>query len=78
MDIRFVANDGKCDVVTLAEHRSHYSFEFEEMNRLIAAGGTRFRYPAMTKADSIGNAITLDRWLDTVGYDRPKDGTIAS
>lgn len=68
MEIRFVADGGHTEVIALEERRNLYSFEFEEANRLIAAGETRFRYPAMTEADSIGNAQLLDRWLAAVGY----------
>lgn len=51
-------------------HPEHlFTFEAEAASAAIAAGKPHADYPAMSWADSIGNAHGLDRWRAAVGYE---------
>ncbi len=45
-----------------------YAYEIELASTMIASGNVEAPSPAMSHADSVGNAETLDRWLLEVGY----------
>jgi aryl-alcohol dehydrogenase-like predicted oxidoreductase len=50
-------------------HKQHlFAFEAEFASRSIAHGQKEAPAPALNAADSVGNAITLQRWLIEVGY----------
>ncbi len=50
-------------------HKEHlFAFEAEIASRSIALGLKEAPTPALTPADSIGNAITLQRWMAEVDY----------
>ena len=63
-----VAVDGKTRVEDIRSHHHLFAFEADLASQAIAAGHKQARSPAMTHADSIGNAETLDRWRQEVGY----------
>lgn len=52
-------------IPTETPERGLYSFEIGEVARCIAEGKTES--PEMDWADSMGNALTLDRWLTAIG-----------
>jgi aryl-alcohol dehydrogenase-like predicted oxidoreductase len=45
-----------------------FAFEAEAISRAVAAGLTEAPAPALTPAESIGNAVALDRWRAELGY----------
>ena len=56
------------------KHPEHlFTFEAEVASAAIAAGKVQADAPAMGWADSIGNAIALDRWRRAVGYALPME-----
>ena len=69
--IRLIAPQAEPEVIELAEPRNLYSFQFEAANAAIRAGRTRFSHPAMSEADSLGNACALDRWLAQLHLAQP-------
>jgi len=55
--------------VETLKHPEHlFTFEAEAASVAIATGKMEAEHPAMTPADSIGNAIALDAWRRAVGY----------
>ena len=52
----------------LRDPRMLFAFEAEAVSRAILDGATEVAWPAMTPADSLGNAALLDRWRREVGY----------
>lgn len=62
--IRFTSAQGQRDVIEFEEQSNVYAFQFEAANAAIREGRTGLPYPAMTEADSIGNAKALQRWMD--------------
>lgn len=60
------AADVRCETITRDEHL--FTFEAEVASRAIQAGKQQADSPAMSWADSIGNAEALDRWRHEIGY----------
>lgn len=52
----------------LAHKEMLFAFEAEVASRAVADGLLQAPHPAMSHADSIGNAVVLDRWRAEVGY----------
>jgi predicted dehydrogenase/aryl-alcohol dehydrogenase-like predicted oxidoreductase len=73
--IEVTAGD-KTRVEEVKSHHHLFAFEAELASRLIAEGRKQAVSPAMSHGDSVGNADTLDRWRQEVGYvtfaERPK------
>lgn len=69
--IRFVPCQGETEIIEVSEAANVYSFQFEAANRAIRAGHTRFAWPGMTEADSLGNARAIDRWIGTAATCNP-------
>jgi predicted dehydrogenase len=69
--IRFTPTRGTTEIIPFDEPANVYSFQFEAANRAIRAGQTRLAYPAMSEADSLGNARALDRWLAETNLVQP-------
>jgi predicted dehydrogenase len=65
--IRSFRHDGNRQTFAVAEPRSLYSFQFEAANDAIGRRASTFSYPAMTAADSLNNARSLDAWLEARG-----------
>ena len=65
--------DGETEVEHIRSPRQIFSFEAEHASRLIAEGTTEASSPAMSFADSIGNARVLDQWRQAVGYTLPQE-----
>ncbi len=67
---------GKSRVEEIKSHHHLFAFEADLASRLIAEGKKQAVSPAMSHGDSLGNADTLDRWRQEVGYvtfaERPK------
>ncbi|MEO6609298.1 MAG: aldo/keto reductase [Aestuariivirga sp.] len=63
-----VTIDGKTRVEEIRSHHHLFAFEAELASTAIAEGKLQAVGPAMTHLDSIGNAETLDRWRQEVGY----------
>ncbi len=79
--------DGKTRIEHIRSHHHLFAFEAELASRAIADGKMQAASPAMTHGDSIGNAETLDRWRQELGYvtfnEKPKSnrklsGTIST
>lgn len=50
-------------------HPQHlFAFEAELISRAVAEGATTAPFPALSPADSLGNAVVLDRWRAELGY----------
>jgi predicted dehydrogenase/aryl-alcohol dehydrogenase-like predicted oxidoreductase len=60
--------DGKTRREDIRSHHHLFAFEAELASRNIAEGKLQADYPAHSHADSIGNAETLDRWRQELGY----------
>lgn len=60
--LRHFCHDGRLETLSFYEPGNRYRFQFDAANEAIRTGQTRFSYPAMTQADSIGNAETLEGW----------------
>lgn len=60
--------EGKTRVEDIRSHHHLFAFEAELASKAIAAGLSQAQSPAMGHADSIGNAETLDRWRQELGY----------
>jgi predicted dehydrogenase len=73
--MRFVPCRGDTEIIEVTEASNVYSFQFEAANRAIRAGRTRFAWPGMTEADSLGNARALDRWIAAATICNPPFGT---
>lgn len=65
--IRHYDNQGRRTDHGVSDPRNLYSFQFEATNRAILAGHSELAFPAMSRADSIGNARLLDSWLAAIG-----------
>jgi predicted dehydrogenase/aryl-alcohol dehydrogenase-like predicted oxidoreductase len=63
-----VTAGGKTRVEEIKSHHHLFAFEAELASRLIAEGKKQAVSPAMSHGDSLGNAETLDRWRQEVGY----------
>ena len=59
---------GKTRVEQIRSHHHLFAFEAELASKAIGEGKVEAPAPAMTHGDSIGNAETLDRWRQEVGY----------
>ena len=59
--IHIISNDGETTTHTLNPGKSHYAMQAELVAKHIKDG--ELPYPAMSHADTIGNMLTLDRWL---------------
>lgn len=59
---------GQTRTEVLRDPRMLFAFEAELASRAVAEGATEAPWPALSHADSIGNAVTLDRWRAEVGY----------
>ncbi len=60
--------DGKSRVEDIRSHHHLFAFEADLASKAIGTGQKQALSPAMSHADSIGNAETLDRWRQEVGY----------
>ena len=63
-----VTAGGATRTETLRDPRMLFAFEADAASRWIAEGRHEGESPAVSHADSIGNATTLDRWRAEVGY----------
>jgi len=63
--------DGRTRLERLEHPQQLFAFEAETASRAILDGALEAPAPAMSWADSIGNARTLDRWRHAVGYHLP-------
>jgi aryl-alcohol dehydrogenase-like predicted oxidoreductase len=63
-----VTVDGKSRVEDIKSHHHLFAFEADLASRLIAEGKTQAVSPAMGHGDSLGNADTIDRWRQELGY----------
>ncbi len=59
---------GKQRIEQIRSHHHLFAFEAELASKAIADGKLEATNPAMTHGDSIGNAETLDRWRQELGY----------
>jgi predicted dehydrogenase len=69
--IRFTPPNGATGIIPFDTAGSVYSFQFEAASRAIRAGETGLAWPAMTREDSIGNAVALDRWIAATRVEPP-------
>lgn len=61
------------------QHPEHlFTFEAEAASAAIATGKLEAPHPAMSWADSIGNATALDAWRQAVGYALPSEEPTAT
>ena len=60
--------NGTARVEQIRSHHHLFAFEAELASRNIAEGKLQPDAPALSHADSIGNAETLDRWRQELGY----------
>ncbi len=63
-----VTVDGKTKTHEIKSHHHLFAFEADFASKLISQGAKEPTSPALSHADSIGNAETLDRWRREVGY----------
>jgi predicted dehydrogenase/aryl-alcohol dehydrogenase-like predicted oxidoreductase len=63
-----ITTDGKTRNQAIASHHHLFAFEAELASRAIGEGKREADAPALSHADSIGNADTLDRWRQELGY----------
>ena len=63
-----VTSGGNSRVEDVKSHHHLFAFEADLASRLIAEGKKQAVSPAMSHGDSVGNAETLDRWRQEVGY----------
>lgn len=70
-----IAAGGAPRIETLHQPEQLFAFEADVASRAIAAGRLAAPAPALSPADSLGNALTLDRWRRAIGLvtiaDRP-------
>lgn len=67
---------GRADeVITARGERGLYAYQADVLADAVAAGRTEGEFPAMSWADSLANARTLDRWRAAVGVSYPSDRT---
>ena len=59
---------GETRVEVLRSPQHLFAFEAELFSRTIAEGATEAPFPALSPADSLGNAVVLDRWRAELGY----------
>ncbi|MBP1807492.1 aldo/keto reductase [Rubellimicrobium aerolatum] len=62
-----IARGGETTEEWIRDPRHLFAFEAEAASRAIAAGETEAPFPAMTPAESRGNAAVLDRWRQEMG-----------
>ena len=58
---------GETRVEVLRSPQHLFAFEAELFSRTIAEGATEAPFPALSPADSLGNAVVLDRWRAELG-----------
>jgi predicted dehydrogenase len=63
-----VTSGGETRTETLGDARMLFAFEADLISRAIADSLPDAPHPALSRADSIGNNTTLDRWRAEVGY----------
>ena len=63
-----ISKDDTTQIEKLERKEHLFAFEAEQASQWIAAGRLEAETPAATWADSIGNAQTLDRWRQEIGY----------
>lgn len=59
---------GETRVEVLRSPQHLFAFEADLFSRTIAEGATEAPFPALSPADSLGNAVVLDRWRAELGY----------
>ena len=70
-ELRLVRKGEVCETITLEDRRPSLALEADAVSAWVQAGRTEAPWPAMTHADTLANARTLDRWRAAVGLRYP-------